>query len=93
MKICVFAGSRSGSAEHQAAAQALGRELAGRSIGVVFGGGGIGLMGTLADAALVAGGEVIGVIPEFLCHSEIPHKSLTELHITDSMHARKQENG
>jgi uncharacterized protein (TIGR00730 family) len=56
----------------------------------VFGGGGIGLMGVLADAALAAGGEVIGVIPKFLCHSEIPHKSLTALHVTQSMHERKQ---
>ncbi|MGD2167408.1 MAG: TIGR00730 family Rossman fold protein [Gammaproteobacteria bacterium] len=90
MRICVFAGSRSGSEPFVKAARELGSELANRSIGVVFGGGGIGLMGVLADAALAAGGEVIGVIPKFLCHSEIPHESLTTLHVTDSMHQRKQ---
>lgn len=90
MRICVFAGSRLGSEEFCRAARALGRELAARSIGVVFGGGRIGLMGELADAALEHGGEVIGVIPDFLCHSEIPHESLTQLHVTRSMHERKQ---
>lgn len=57
----------------------------------MFGGGAIGLMGAVADAALSAGGEVIGVIPDFLCHSEIPHDSLTKLHVTHSMHERKQQ--
>ncbi|HMB74491.1 MAG TPA: TIGR00730 family Rossman fold protein [Gammaproteobacteria bacterium] len=90
MRICVFAGSRVGSEAYRQAACALGRELAERSIGVVFGGGRIGLMGALADAALAAGGEVIGVIPDFLCHSEIPHESLSRLHVTRSMHERKQ---
>lgn len=91
MRICVFAGSRSGSEPYRRAAAELGRELAARGIGVVFGGGGVGLMGALADAALEAGGEVIGIIPDFLCHSEIPHASLTELHVTRSMHERKQQ--
>lgn len=91
MRICVFAGSRSGSERFAAAATALGSALARRSIGVVFGGGRIGLMGAMADAALAGGVEVIGVIPKFLCHSEIPHESLTALHVTTSMHERKQK--
>jgi uncharacterized protein (TIGR00730 family) len=91
LRICIFAGSRSGAGTFRDAAAELGRALAARSIGVVFGGGAIGLMGAVADAALAAGGEVIGVIPEFLCHSEIPHKSLTQLRVTQSMHERKQQ--
>ena len=90
MRICVFAGSRSGAPAHEAAARRLGQLLGERSIGVVFGGGAIGLMGVVADSALAAGGEVIGIIPQFLCHSEIPHRSLTALHVTQSMHERKQ---
>ncbi len=91
MRICVFGGSRTGSETFRDAAAALGRELAQRSIGVVFGGGAIGLMGALADAALAADGEVIGIIPDFLCHSEIPHTAVTELRVTRSMHERKQQ--
>ncbi len=90
MRICVFAGSRTGNSNYEAAARELGQLLAERNVGVVFGGGAIGLMGVLADSALSAGGEVIGIIPQFLCHSEIPHRSLTALHVTQSMHERKQ---
>jgi uncharacterized protein (TIGR00730 family) len=90
MRICVFAGSRTGAPAYEAAARTLGQLLAERSIGVVFGGGAIGLMGVLADSALATGGEVIGIIPQFLCHSEIPHRNLSALHVTQSMHERKQ---
>jgi uncharacterized protein (TIGR00730 family) len=68
----------------------MGRELARRKIGVVYGGGGIGLMGVLADATLEAGGEVHGVIPRALFSREIGHSGLTELHVVESMHQRKQ---
>jgi uncharacterized protein (TIGR00730 family) len=63
--------------------------LAERGIGLVYGGGRVGLMGALADAALAAGGEVIGVIPQALLERELGHRGLTELHVVDSMHARK----
>ncbi len=67
----------------------MGRTLAQRRIGVVYGGGGVGLMGMLADAALVAGGEVIGVIPQALLDREHGHRGLTQMRVVDSMHARK----
>lgn len=67
----------------------VGRFLGGRGIGLVYGGGNVGLMGALADAALAAGGEVIGVIPRALVNREIDHRGLTQLHVVDSMHERK----
>jgi uncharacterized protein (TIGR00730 family) len=70
-------------------AAGLGRLLAGRGIGVVYGGARVGLMGTLADAALAAGGEVIGVIPAGLVAREVAHTGLTDLRIVKSMHERK----
>jgi uncharacterized protein (TIGR00730 family) len=70
-------------------AQALGRELAGRGIGVVYGGGNVGLMGALADATMQAGGEVIGVIPQPLLDREVGHRGVTELKVVGSMHERK----
>jgi uncharacterized protein (TIGR00730 family) len=89
-RICVFAGSNAGrNDEYEQEAAALGRLLATRQIGVVFGGGKVGLMGTLADAALAAGGEVIGVIPSALVAKEIAHDRLTELRVVSSMHERK----
>jgi hypothetical protein len=89
-RICVFAGSNAGARPaYAAAAEELGRVLVGRGIGVVFGGGRVGLMGALADAALAAGGEVIGVIPEALVAKEVAHRSLTDLRIVGSMHERK----
>jgi len=88
--VCVFAGSSCGARkDYTAAAQDLGRALAGRGIGVVFGGGRIGLMGALADAALAAGGQVIGVIPAALEAKEVAHLGLTELRVVTSMHERK----
>src|SRR6201996_3705564 len=89
-RICVVAASSDGSfSEPREAASALGRELAERGIGLVYGGSGRGLMGAAADAALAAGGEAIGVIPEALLGLETYHRDLDELHIVGSMHERK----
>lgn len=89
-RICVFCGSRSGSRpEYVAAAKRLGRALAERRIELVYGGASVGTMGILADAALAAGGEVIGVIPESMVVKELAHEKLSELHMVDSMHQRK----
>jgi uncharacterized protein (TIGR00730 family) len=90
--ICVFAGSSDGSRpEYGAAAESLGRLLAQSEITLVNGGSGIGLMGRVADAALDAGGRVIGVIPENLMAQEIAHRGLTELRVVASMHQRKAQ--
>jgi uncharacterized protein (TIGR00730 family) len=70
-------------------ARMVGRTLAERGIGVVYGGGRLGLMGAVADAALEAGGEVIGIIPEALVGAEVAHKGCTELHVVSGMHERK----
>ena len=71
-------------------ARAVGRTLAERGIGVVYGGGRLGLMGAVADSALAAGGEVIGIIPRALVDAEVAHRGLTELQVVDTMHQRKQ---
>lgn len=71
-------------------ARLVGRTFAERGIGLVYGGGRLGLMGALADSALEAGGEVIGVIPEALVNTEVAHRGLTELHVVSGMHQRKQ---
>ena len=71
-------------------ARMVGRELAQRGIGLVYGGGRLGLMGAVADATLEAGGEVIGVIPEALVGSEVAHRGCTELHVVPGMHERKR---
>ncbi len=70
-------------------AREVGRTLAEQGIGVVYGGGKLGLMGAVADSALAAGGEVIGVIPEALVNSEVAHRGCTELHVVSGMHERK----
>jgi len=89
-RICVFCGSSvGGRPRYAAAARELGCALAKRGLGIVFGGGKVGLMGVLADAALAAGGEAIGVIPEALVAREIAHNGLTKLHVVLSMHERK----
>ncbi|MGC2321743.1 MAG: TIGR00730 family Rossman fold protein [Terriglobales bacterium] len=89
-RICVFCGSSVGAnPAYAAAARELGRTLAERGLGVVFGGGKVGLMGVLADAVLAAGGDVIGVIPDALVAREIGHSGLTKLHVVRSMHERK----
>ena len=88
--ICVFCGSQFGrNPAYRRAAEELGRELAVRGIGVVYGGGHVGLMGVLADAALAAGGTVTGVIPQSLADHEVAHTGLTTLHVVGSMHERK----
>jgi uncharacterized protein (TIGR00730 family) len=92
MRVCVFCGSSRGSSPGYAdVATGLGTALASRGIGVVYGGGDVGLMGIVADAALAAGGEVIGVMPEGLVAREIAHGGLTELRVTRSMHERKAQ--
>lgn len=90
--IAVFCGSSPGSNEKVVAtAKETGMLLAKKGIRLVYGGASIGLMGTVADACLSHGGEVIGVIPDFLRSKEIAHKGLTELILTKSMHERKQK--
>jgi uncharacterized protein (TIGR00730 family) len=89
-RLCVFCGSASGSRPSYAeAAAALGAALGRRSIGLVYGGGSIGLMGVIADAVLRAGGSAIGVIPRGLYSAEIAHAGLTELRVVSGMHERK----
>jgi uncharacterized protein (TIGR00730 family) len=89
-RICVFAGSSPGANDaYRKAAVELGEALAERDIEMVYGGGCVGLMGVLADAALARGGRVIGVIPHTLLVREVGHRALTELHVVDSMHERK----
>jgi uncharacterized protein (TIGR00730 family) len=88
--ICVFSGSSPGARpEYATAARALGRGLARRGLRVVYGGGGTGLMAHVADAALAADGEVIGVIPQHLVDDEVAHRGLPELRVTATMHERK----
>ncbi len=89
--LCVLCGSREGNdPAYREAAIRLGTLMAGRGIRLIFGGGSIGLMGIVADAVLAAGGEVTGVIPDFLVRYEVSHRRLTELVITGSMHDRKR---
>lgn len=89
-RVAVFCGSSNGSSPiYVQAAKELGMELAKRKIELVYGGSSIGLMGSVADAVLEAGGTVIGVLPEFLENREIAHKGLTELITVQSMHERK----
>jgi uncharacterized protein (TIGR00730 family) len=88
--VCVFCGSNPGTDPvYLAAAKDLGTELANRSLDLVYGGGDVGLMGEVADAALAAGGRVVGVMPEALLAKEIGHQGLSELHVVRSMHERK----
>ena len=88
--VCVYCGSRAGAdPDHRTAAVRFGTLLAQSGRRLVYGGGSIGLMTAVADAALAAGGEVIGVIPGFLERLEVGHKGLTELHLLDGMHLRK----
>jgi uncharacterized protein (TIGR00730 family) len=88
--VCVFSGSSCGiREEYRRAAELFGRQLADQGRRLVYGGGAIGLMGAMADAALAAGGAVVGVIPEFLSLKEVRHDGLTKLHVVSSMHTRK----
>jgi uncharacterized protein (TIGR00730 family) len=88
--ICVYCGSRFGdSPRFEAAARELGTLIARRGDVLVYGGGRVGLMGVVADAALAAGGRVVGVIPDALMKREVGHAGLTELHVVQTMHERK----
>lgn len=88
--VCVFCGSSLGARPIYAdLARRTGEALAARGIQLVYGGGRVGLMGVVADAALAAGGRVVGIIPESLASKEIAHPGLTELHVVDTMHTRK----
>ncbi len=90
--VCVFCGSLSGArSTYEVAARELGTQLAQRGITLIYGGGHVGLMGAVADAALSAGGHVVGIIPEHLMRPEIAHQNLTELVVVDSMHTRKRQ--
>jgi hypothetical protein len=90
-RLCVYCGS-SGAVDRQyrEAASELGARLAAAGIGLVYGGGRVGLMGLLADAALAGGGEVIGIIPSRLRDAELAHRGATELVVVESMHERKR---
>src|SRR5438045_7869317 len=89
-RVCVFCGASSGRLPvYAAAARGLGSALATRGRGLVYGGGRVGLMGAVADAALAAGGEVIGVIPQELVDRELAHSGVTELRVVASLHERK----
>ena len=89
-RLCVFTGSSPGGhPDYARAAGELGRTLAGHGIGLVYGGASVGLMGVVADAALGAGGEVVGVIPQTLVDREIAHPGVSDLRVVGSMHERK----
>jgi uncharacterized protein (TIGR00730 family) len=89
-RICVFCGSSPGARPAYAEAAAeLGRLLVAEGIGVVYGGGGVGLMGVLADAVLAEDGEIIGVIPQALVEREIGHPGVADMRVVGSMHERK----
>lgn len=89
--LCVYCGSRHGAKpQYAAAAREVGREIGRRGWQLVYGGGAVGLMGELADAALAHGAHVIGVIPEILKTREVGHLRLQELHVVKTMHQRKQ---
>ena len=88
--VCVFCGARTGNdAALQRAAEEAGAAIARAGLDLVYGGGRVGLMGAVADAALQAGGRVVGIIPGFLADKEIEHKGLSEIHVVASMHERK----
>ena len=89
-RVCVFCGSSPGaSPAYAAAARRLAEVLVRRGVGLVYGGGSVGLMGVLADAALAAGGEVTGVIPRALWEREVGHAALPDLRVVETMHERK----
>jgi uncharacterized protein (TIGR00730 family) len=88
--VCVFCGSADGARpEYVVTARELGRRIAEGGYGLLYGGASVGLMGAIADAALVASGEVVGVIPDVIMDREIGHQGLTELHVVRTMHERK----
>ncbi|MCW3001144.1 MAG: family Rossman fold protein [Conexibacter sp.] len=89
-RVCVYAGSAPGASDAYAeATRALATGIVARGAGVIYGGGSLGLMGVLADAALEAGGQVTGVIPRFLDDREVGHHGVTDLRVVETMHERK----
>jgi uncharacterized protein (TIGR00730 family) len=89
-RVCVFCGSAAGHRpEYRDAAAALGRALAARGLGLVYGGGAVGLMGVVAEAAMAAGAEVIGIIPAGLLRREVGLRSVPDLRVVETMHERK----
>jgi uncharacterized protein (TIGR00730 family) len=89
--VCVFCGSQAGTRpEYGEAARELARVLARRALTVVYGGGHVGMMGTLADETLAQGGQIVGIIPRHLMRPEVAHRGLSELLVVDSMHERKR---
>ena len=94
LSVAVFCAAADGARpEYRASAEELGRTLAGRGIGLIYGGAAAGLMGAVADAALAAGGRVVGVIPHVLVDQEVAHQGVRELHVVDTMHTRKRLMG
>src|SRR5579875_3986438 len=92
--VAVFCAAANGARpDYRAAAEELGRALAERGLGLIYGGAKVGLMGAVADATLAAGGRVVGVIPHVLVDKEIAHDGLSELHVVDTMHTRKRLMG
>jgi uncharacterized protein (TIGR00730 family) len=89
VRIAVFTGSQLGPESHRRAAAAFATDLARAGVGIVYGGGDVGLMGLVADAALAAGGEVVGVIPQHLVDDELAHRGLPRLDVVATMHERK----
>lgn len=90
--LCVYCGSSNAApSAHKQAAARLGRAMAASGMTLVYGGGQVGLMGIMADAALGAGGRVVGVIPRYLVEAEVGHGSVSELHVVGTMHERKQK--
>ncbi len=89
MRVAVFTGSHTGPEGHARAAAEFAAGLARAGVGIVYGGGKVGLMGVVADAALAAGGEVVGVIPQHLVDDELAHTGLPQLEVVTSMHERK----
>ena len=88
--LAVFCASAAGAKpEYKAAAKELGRALAARNIGLIYGGAKVGLMGAVADATIAAGGHVTGVIPHVLVDLEVAHHGISKLHVVDTMHTRK----
>jgi uncharacterized protein (TIGR00730 family) len=91
MNVCVFCGSSFGDNPlYRKTADELGSLIASHNMKLVYGGGNVGLMGTIADAVMAAGGEVIGIIPDFLSKREVAHQNITRLEIVNSMHERKK---
>jgi hypothetical protein len=89
VRIAIFTGSRTGPPEHVEAAATFARDVTRAGVGVVYGGGRVGLMGVIADAALAEGGEVIGVMPQHLVEREVAHATLSRLEVVPGMHERK----